>query len=41
MANQINSAQELFKIISRKQNTCFNGVKELKTKVKKDINSLT
>ena len=38
----MNSAQELFKILSRKdQIPVSNGVEELKTKLKKDINSLT
>ena len=42
LAHQINSAQELFKILSRKdQIPVSNGIKELKTKLKKDINSLT
>jgi 3-deoxy-D-manno-octulosonic-acid transferase len=42
LAHQINSSQELFKILSRKdQIPVSNGVKELKTKLKKDINSLT
>ena len=42
LAHQINSSQELFKILSRKdQIPVSNGVNELKTKLKKDINSLT
>ena len=42
MAYQINSAQELLKIIFRKdQIPVSNGVKVLKTIGKKDINSLT
>ena len=42
LAHQINSAQELSKILSRKdQIPVSNGVKELKAKLKKDINSLT
>ena len=41
MAHQISIARELIKIISRKdQILVSNGVKELKPKVKKDINSL-
>ena len=41
-ANQMNSAQELFKILYRKDQIPFsNGIKELKTKLKKDIKSLT
>ena len=42
LAHQINSAQELFKILYRKDQIPFsNGIKELKTKLKKDIDSLT
>ena len=42
LAHQINSSQELLKILSRKdQIPVSNGVKELKTKLKKDLNSLT
>ena len=40
--NQIDSAEELFKILYRKdQIPLSNGVNELKTKLAKDINSLT
>ena len=42
MTHQINTAQELLKIISMKdQIPVSNGVKELKTMSKKDINFLT
>ena len=42
LAHQINSAQELFKILSRKdQIPISDGIKELKKKLKKDLNSLT
>ena len=42
LAHQINSSQELFKILSRKdQIPVSNGVKELKRQLKKDLNSLT
>ena len=42
LAHQIDSAEELFKILYRKdQIPLSNGVNELKTKLAKDINSLT
>ena len=42
MAHQINSEQKLLKVIYRKdQMPVSNDAKEDKTKVKKDINSLT
>ena len=42
LAHQINGAQDLFKILSRKHQITFSrDVKELKRKLKKDINSLT
>ena len=42
LAHQINSSHELFKILSRKdQIPISNGIKELKKKLKKDLNSLT
>ena len=42
LAHQINSAQDLFKILSGKDQITFSrDVKELKRKLKKDINSLT
>ncbi len=42
LAHQINSGQELFKILRRKnQIPISDGIEELKTKLKKDINSLT
>ena len=42
LAHQINGAQDLFKILSGKDQITFSrGVKELKRKLKKDINSLT
>ena len=42
LAHQIDSAEELFKILYRKDQIPFStGVKELKTKLTKDINSLT
>ena len=42
LAHQINGAQDLFKILSGKDQITFSrDVKELKRKLKKDINSLT
>ena len=42
IAHQINGAQDLFKILSGKDQITFSrDVKELKKKLKKDINSLT
>ena len=42
LAHQINGAQDLFKILSGKDQITFSrNVKELKRKLKKDINSLT
>ena len=42
LAHQINGAQDLFKILSGKDQISFSrDVKELKRKLKKDINSLT
>jgi len=42
LAHQINNAQDLFKVLSGKDQITFSrDVKELKRKLKKDINSLT
>ena len=42
LAHQINSSRDLLKILSRKdQIPVSDGIKELKTKLKKDLNSLT
>ncbi len=42
LAHQINNAQDLFKVLSEKDQITFSrDVKELKRKLKKDINSLT